>query len=89
MSVFFTTLQDTTKTRQQKTYVLRDVHVEDVHRVEVDGVKAARRSVQHLQPLTFLDRHINHDRPICQAIQRLYNTRTANGSTAVLPGQPC
>jgi len=60
---------------QNVTYVLWYVDVEDVHCVEINGVKTTTRAVEHLQSLTFLDGQIDHDGPVRQLAQRLTNIR--------------
>jgi len=48
------------------THMLWHIDVKELHCVQVGGVEPTTRTIQHLQPLSFLNCQINHDWSVWQ-----------------------
>lgn len=56
---------------QIKTHVRWNIHVKYLRCVQVDAMETKIRTVDDLQPLTFLDREVDHDGFVYQVAERL------------------
>lgn len=52
--------------------MLRQIHIVDGGRVQIDRMETLRGAVDHLQPRLVLDGQVDEQRPMCQVAETLF-----------------